>query len=81
MNRYARTFTALAAACVALGPQLEALVQKKDGTRLRKIEVGTWESAVAKQHGIRRLPTLWLYDGGKQVSTDSREVLRLLVVR
>lgn len=61
-----------------LGPQLEALVKRMDGVRLRKIEIPRGPSAVVDQNGIRGVPTLWLYDGGKRVSTDTDDVLQRL---
>lgn len=30
---------------------------------------------MAQQFGIRRLPTLWLYEGTQQVTQDTRGVL------
>jgi thioredoxin-like negative regulator of GroEL len=53
---------------------LEALVEAKEGTRLLKIDVDTWGSDVARQYGIRSLPTLWLYEGTELESRDSREI-------
>lgn len=46
--------------------------------QLRKIDIGNWQSAVATQHEIRRLPTLALYDGKRLVSSDTREIFNLL---
>ena len=54
---------------------MEALIESKQGCNLRRIDIGTWRSDVAKQFGINRLPTLWLYHDGKQVSRDTRDVL------
>ena len=44
---------------------------------LRRIDIGSdWSSAVAQQHGIRRLPHLLLYDAnGKLLASGAREVL------
>ena len=53
---------------------MEALVQDKASCVLRRIDIDTWGSDVARQFGIRSLPTLWLYDGENRVSTDAREV-------
>ena len=61
-----------------LGPQLEDLVRKHGSARLRKIDIGDWDSAVAKENGIRSLPTLVLYEGRERVSADTRQVLRRL---
>ncbi len=43
--------------------------------RLRKVDVESWNSPVAQQYRIRSLPTLWLYEDGQRVATDTREVL------
>ncbi len=45
---------------------------------LRKVDIKNWNSAVAQQYNIQRLPTLWLYKDGKIVSQDSRDVLQRL---
>ncbi|MHC4513770.1 MAG: thioredoxin domain-containing protein [Planctomycetota bacterium] len=57
---------------------MEALIRERGTVRLRKIDVVSWDSAVSQQFGIRRLPTLRLYDGTRLVSDDSRHVLRTL---
>jgi hypothetical protein len=57
---------------------LEAIVNAKEGTRLLRIDVDTWGSDVARQYGIRSLPTLWLYEGTKLESQNSRDVWQLL---
>lgn len=46
--------------------------------RLRRIDIGSWESEVAREHRVRSLPSLRLYDGKKLVSDDLREVLKIL---
>ena len=45
---------------------------------VRVIDIKSWSSEVARQHGIRRIPQLWLYDGGKLVSRDSDSTLEWL---
>ena len=55
--------------------QLEALAQQRSDVRLRIIDIGSWDSAVARQNNIRSLPTLWLFDDGELVATDGREVV------
>jgi hypothetical protein len=60
---------------------LEALIRKRGTVRLRKIDVATWGSPVSKQFGIRRLPTLRLYDGTKLVSEDTTNVIQTLAVQ
>ena len=61
-----------------MGPQLEAWVEKNKTIRLRQIDVGNWNSEVAQQFEIRRLPTLMLYDGTDLISHDTQEVLAIL---
>ena len=65
-------------ACVQLEPLIEARVRELGTLRLRRIDVPTWESPVALKHGIRRLPTLQLYDGRELVSDDTQEILEHL---
>jgi hypothetical protein len=57
---------------------LEALVKKIDGVRLRKIDIPHGPSEVAAQNSISGVPTLWLYDGSKRVSTSAEDVLQRL---
>ncbi len=57
---------------------MEALIRNTDAANLRIIDIDRWGSPVAEQYGIRSIPALWLYEGTERVSTDTREVLRLL---
>jgi hypothetical protein len=57
---------------------LEALIEKMDGVRLRKIEIPRGPCAVAEANRIRGVPTLWLYDGARRVSSDTQDVLHRL---
>jgi hypothetical protein len=57
---------------------LEALIRERASVRLRRIDIERWDSPVAVQFGIRRLPTLLLYDGRELLSSDKREILELL---
>lgn len=61
-----------------MGPQLEALTQRRSDVRLRIVDIESWDSPVAQQYSVRRLPWLWLYQDGRRVSTDTREVLGML---
>lgn len=54
---------------------MEARIQSLPEVRLVRVDIGNWNSPVAKQFGIRRLPTLWLYEGTNQVSQDTRGIL------
>ena len=60
---------------------MEALIRERGTVRLRKIDVATWGSPVSKQFGIRRLPTLRLYDGTRLVSGNTTNVIRTLAVQ
>ncbi|MCZ6573402.1 MAG: thioredoxin family protein [Planctomycetota bacterium] len=61
-----------------MGPQLEDLAEETGGFVIRKIDIDEWGSDVARQYNIRRLPTLWLYDGDELVSKDTREIIQVL---
>ncbi len=54
---------------------MEALINGKQDCRLLRIDIDQWGSAVASQYGIRRLPTVWLYNGSERVASDTRDVL------
>jgi hypothetical protein len=58
---------------------LEAAIQKKEGAVLRKVDIKSWSSEAARQHGIQSIPQLWLYDGTKLVTTDGDRVMRWLM--
>ncbi len=60
---------------------MEAIIRKRGTVRLRKSDVVSWDSEVSQQFGIRRLPTLRLYDGTRLVSEDTRDVVRTLAVQ
>ncbi|MBZ0152094.1 MAG: hypothetical protein K8J09_11245 [Planctomycetes bacterium] len=45
---------------------------------MRIVDIGSWHSPVAQQHGVQQLPWLWLYDKGELVSKDTREVIERL---
>ena len=53
---------------------MESLVQSKSNCKLRRIDIVKWGSDVARQFGIRRLPTVWLYNGLTRVSSDAQDV-------
>ena len=57
---------------------MEAWVEENKTIRLRRIDVVNWNSEVARQLEIRRLPTLMLYDGTDLISDDKQEVLDIL---
>jgi len=53
---------------------LEALARKHPNVTLRIVDIGSWHSDVAGQYGIRRLPTVWLYEDGVLWSKDRDRV-------
>jgi hypothetical protein len=57
---------------------LEAAVTSKQGVVLRKVDIRSWTSEAARQHGIQSIPQLWLYEGTKLVTTDAASVMRWL---
>ncbi len=57
---------------------MEAAAQQRPDLRLRIVDIGSWHSPVAQQHGVQQLPWLWLYDKGELVSKDTREVIERL---
>ena len=61
-----------------MGPQLEALAEHDPKVKLRVIDIGSWDSPVARQFGIRLLPTVWLYEDGALYSKDRDRVLAKL---
>jgi len=65
-------------ACKSLGPRLEQQVKKRGTVRLRTIDIDRWDSPVAYQYGIRKLPTLLLYDGDELVSENRTEILNFV---
>ena len=58
---------------------MEAAIQKKQGAYLRKVDIRSWGSDAARQHGIQSIPQLWLYDGAKLVTTDGERVMTWLM--
>ena len=61
-----------------MGPQLEAAAHRDANVKLRIVDIHHWGSPVARQHGIRSLPTVWLYEDGHLTSRDTGEILRRL---
>ncbi len=47
-------------ACKMLDPQIAQYVADTPGAGLRKIEIGALDSPVAKQHGIKSVPQVWV---------------------
>lgn len=51
---------------------------KKGTVRLVRINIKRWDSPVARQFGINRIPALWLYDGTERKTTSTSAVLAAL---
>ncbi|MBK8097854.1 MAG: hypothetical protein IPK26_12145 [Planctomycetes bacterium] len=61
-----------------VGPQLEAIAEAHEQIWLRRVDIGSWQSAAARQHGINRLPTIWLYENGRLYSKDREQISQRL---
>lgn len=57
---------------------MEALAQQHPGVKLRIVDVGSWNSDAARQHGIRSLPTIWLYEDGELLTRDRQAAIAKL---
>ena len=57
---------------------MAALARMREGVYLRIVDIGSWDSAVAEQFGIRTLPTVWIYEDGKVVAKDRAAVMAKL---
>lgn len=58
--------------------QLEALTRQRTDLRLRIVDIEAWDSPVAEQYGVNRLPTLWLYSDGERVASETGDVVARL---
>jgi hypothetical protein len=54
---------------------LEALVRNDAQLRLRRVDIKSWDSAVARQYNIRSIPHLRLYQNGILIAEGTRTVL------
>ena len=61
-----------------MGPQLEAYVKSKGTIRLRRIDIQSWGSPVARQFDVGGIPALRLYDGRELLEDDRDEILEIL---
>ncbi len=57
---------------------MEAYVRGRSGITLRRIDIVSWDSAVAKQYQIRSIPYLILYENGRKTADGTKAVLALL---
>jgi thiol-disulfide isomerase/thioredoxin len=63
-------------ACWRLAPRVEEAVRAAGDATLRVVDIRSWESGVAQQHGIRATPHLVLYEDGKHTASGIDAVLR-----
>lgn len=50
-------------------------MKEREDLHLRRIDIGSWQSPVARQHRIARLPYLQLYEGGRLVADGTEAVM------
>jgi thioredoxin-like negative regulator of GroEL len=58
--------------------QLEAFANHRGDMRLQMIDIRNWNSPVAKQFAIDRLPMVWLFTNGRQVTNETGATLAAL---
>jgi thioredoxin-like negative regulator of GroEL len=46
--------------------------------RLQLIDIRNWDSPVAQQFAIDRLPTVWLFTNGRQITNETGATLAAL---
>jgi len=63
-------------ACWRLAPRVEEAVLRTDRVLLRVVDIGSWESAVARRYAVDAAPLLVLYEDGREVVRGTAEVLR-----
>ena len=64
--------------CKVLKPSLMSLIHAKQSVALRRIDIVSWDSPVARQHDIQALPQLHLYDGTRLITSNRNEVMAIL---
>ncbi len=52
-------------ACRRTAPRIEDAVRADPDASLRVIDIGSWDSPVARQYGIRAVPHVVLYEDGR----------------
>jgi thioredoxin 1 len=61
--------------CRRLAPRIEALVRSDPDLYLRKVDIVKWKTPVTRQHNIRSVPQLWVFDGnGRQVGRPTSKL-------
>jgi thioredoxin-like negative regulator of GroEL len=58
--------------------QLEAFANHRNDMRLQLIDIRNWDSPVAQQFAIDRLPTVWLFTNGRQITNETGATLAAL---
>ena len=53
-------------------------MNRRQDVVLRKVDIRSWTSDAARQHGIRSIPQLWLYEGTRLVTREGEEVMEFL---
>jgi thioredoxin-like negative regulator of GroEL len=54
---------------------LEAQVNKSDGVSLRRVDIASWDSAVARKYKIRSIPHLMIFERGKLIAEGGPELI------
>ena len=59
---------------------MKRLVRQKENFRVVTIDIGAFRSPIAAQYGIKRIPTLWLYEGMELRADDktAEEIYKFL---
>ena len=57
---------------------MEAIARNRDDVYLRKIDIVSFDSPVARQLAIKSLPTIWIYEGGLLTAKDQQTVIQKL---
>jgi len=58
-----------------MASRLEGLVRKHKGWRVRTIDIEKWGSPVARQYGIGKVPTVWMFRGLELVEDNYKAIL------
>jgi len=58
--------------------QLETVANHRSDLRLHLIDIRNWNSPVAKQFAIDRLPMVWLFTNGRQITNETGATLAAL---
>lgn len=50
-------------------------MNKTDGVTLRRVDIKSWDSSVARKYGIRSIPHLMLFERGQLIAEGGPEIL------